>query len=116
MPALWCLILTLMQSDVPKYSKKAQTRAFFLLKAPGSAFTHTTVLTCGGTDWLSCLAADAGVAVLAEGGARAAAGGGGGGARAGAAAGAEPNTAVNMVTWQGEQLNICILATFVTPV
>ena len=29
----WCLILTLMQSDVPKYSKKAQTRAFLAAKA-----------------------------------------------------------------------------------
>ena len=68
------------------------------MKAPGSAFTNTTVLTCGGADRLAGLVAHAGVAVLGEGGARAAAGGGGGGASAGAAAGAEPNIAVNMVT------------------
>merc|ERR1719410_104751 len=53
---------------------------------------------CGGTDWLAGLAAHACVAVLAEGGAWAAAGGGGGGARAGATAGAEADTAVNVVT------------------
>ena len=56
---------------------------------------------------MSCLAAHAGVAVLAEGSARAAAGRGGGGARAGAAAGAEPNTAVNMVTW-GSTVSIVV--------